>query len=71
MAKGGIPLGELSGSTATDRLREVIEKNQKAADRQTATMIRLTWVMTALTVVTTILTIVTVVPIIRPWLFSP
>jgi preprotein translocase subunit SecG len=64
MAKGGIPIGELSGSDATDRLRAVIEKNQEATERQTAIMLRLTWVMAVLTFVTTILTAVTVIPII-------
>jgi hypothetical protein len=43
MAPGpGIPLREWSGSDATDRLRTVIEENQEATDRQTATMPRLT-----------------------------
>jgi hypothetical protein len=45
-------LGQFSGSNATDRLRAVIEENQKATKRQTAIMIWLTWVMTALTVIT-------------------
>jgi hypothetical protein len=40
MAKGGVPLDEWSGSAATDRLREVIERNQEAADRQTAQSLR-------------------------------
>jgi hypothetical protein len=63
MAKG-IPIGEWSGSDATDRLRAVIEENQRATDRQTTTMIRLTRVMTALTIVTTVLTAVTAAPIV-------
>jgi hypothetical protein len=42
MAKGGIPLGQWSGSDATDRLRAVIEENQQATERQTRSMIRLT-----------------------------
>ena len=76
MAKGGIPLGQWSGSDATDRLRAVIEENQQATERQTRSMIRLTWVMTFLTAVTTILTAVTVAPIavqiweaVRSWVF--
>jgi hypothetical protein len=36
MAKGGIPLGQWSGSDATDRLRAVIEENQKATERRAA-----------------------------------
>jgi hypothetical protein len=68
MAQGGIPLDQWSGSAATDRLRTVIEENQKITERQTTTMIRLTWVMAALTVIATILTAVTAAPIIvRIW----
>jgi hypothetical protein len=62
--KGGIPLGQWSGSDATDRLRTVIEENQRVTERQTTTMIRLTWVMAALTVITTVLTVVTAAPIV-------
>jgi hypothetical protein len=76
MAKGGVPFGVWSGSDATDRLRAVIEENQKVAERQTTTMIRLTWVMAALTVITTVLTVATAAPIVvqiwhsvRSWVF--
>jgi hypothetical protein len=37
-----IPLGQWSGSDATDRLKETIERANEAADRQTRTMVRLT-----------------------------
>ena len=45
-----IPIGQWSGSDATDRLRVAIENNQKATERQTATMLWLNAVMTALTI---------------------
>ena len=51
MAEGGIPLGEWSGSAATDRLRETIERFNAQAERQTQTMIRLTWALVFLTIV--------------------
>jgi hypothetical protein len=63
-----IPLGELSGRDATNRLRAVIEKNQTSTDRQTTTIIRLTWVMAWLTVITAILTAVQAIPIIQAWM---
>ena len=59
-----IPLGQWSGSDAIDQLRAVIEANQKSTDRQTTTMIRLTWVMALLTVVATLLTAVQAAPIV-------
>jgi hypothetical protein len=43
-----IRLGELSGSDATDRLRAVIEENQRVTRRQTTVIIWLTWVMAIL-----------------------
>jgi len=52
--KGGIPLGEWSGSAATEALHATIDQYQKESSRQTAKMIRLTWVITGLTVVLTI-----------------
>jgi hypothetical protein len=48
---GGIPLGQWSGSDATDALRTSIETFQAESSRQTATMIRLTWTIAGLTVV--------------------
>ena len=44
MSKGGIPLGEWSGSAATDALHAIIDQYQKESSRQTAKMIRLTLV---------------------------
>ena len=50
MANSGSPIGQWSGSDATDRLRVAIENHQKATERQTATMLWLNVVMTALTI---------------------
>lgn len=47
----GIPLGEWSGSDATNALHAAIEKFQTRAEEQTNTMIRLTRAIVALTVV--------------------
>jgi hypothetical protein len=57
MAKN-IPMGEWSGSDATDQLRAVIEKHQEETARQTTKMVRLTWWMTFLTIVMTATTFV-------------
>ena len=46
-----IRVGELSGSDATDRLRETVEKFNQEASRQTQKMIILTWVIAGLTAV--------------------
>jgi len=46
-----LPLGQFSGSDATDRLRQAIDEHQEQTGRQTRTIIRLTWAMTILTVV--------------------
>jgi hypothetical protein len=51
MGKRGIPLGEWSGSDATEALRQTIEKYEFETSRQTRTMIRLTWATTLLTIV--------------------
>jgi hypothetical protein len=53
-----IPIGQRSGSDATDRLRVVIENHQKATERQTATMLWLNVVMTALTILMAVPTVV-------------
>jgi hypothetical protein len=50
----GIPLGQWSGSDATDRLRETIEALNKHTEKQNRTMVRLTWAILALTLVTTV-----------------
>ncbi len=60
MAKGGIPLGEWSGSDATDRLRAVIEKQHEQTARQSKVMVWLTVMMFVLAVVTTAATLVQV-----------
>jgi hypothetical protein len=50
----GIPLGQWSGSDATNTLRETIERLSAAADAQTREMVRMTrWIMW-LTVVMTV-----------------
>jgi hypothetical protein len=59
--KRGVPLGEWSGSDATERLRAVIEKQHQEAAKQTTVMVRLTWAMFALTFVTVLATIIQVV----------
>ena len=46
-----IPLDEWSGSGATKALHATIERYQAESSRQTAKMIRLTWIITGLTVV--------------------
>lgn len=51
MAGGGIRVGELSGSDAIDRLHETIKLQTAAANKQTETMVRLTWWITVLSVV--------------------
>jgi hypothetical protein len=61
MAKSSIPLGEWSGSDATNKLRAVIEKQHQEAAKQTTVMVRLTWAMFALTFVTVLATIIQVV----------
>ncbi len=58
MAQGGIPLGQWSGSDATDRLRETLVDLNVSTERQTRTLIRLTWALVALTVVIVLLTAV-------------
>ena len=51
MAGGGIPLGEWSGSDATNALRESIERFNNRTARQTSWLLGLTWVIAALTLV--------------------
>jgi hypothetical protein len=55
-----IPLGQWSGSDATDRLRETMIELDKTAKRQTRWLIGLTWALVALTAVIAILTVVLV-----------
>lgn len=47
----GIPLGQWSGSDATDRLRETISEFNAITERQTKQLIRLTWALVFLTAV--------------------
>jgi hypothetical protein len=63
-----------AGADATDRLRKVIEENQKATERQTRIMLWLTWVMAVLAVVTGVPAAVEIWrlasrlwPIVRSW----
>jgi hypothetical protein len=51
MALTGIPLGEWSGSGATDRLHETITEFNSVATKQTVQMIRLTRCLVVLTCV--------------------
>jgi predicted nucleic acid-binding Zn ribbon protein len=54
LPNSGIPLGEWSGSDATDQLREAIVEMNAASARQTRTMIWLTGALVVLTVVMTL-----------------
>jgi hypothetical protein len=51
---GGIPVGQWSGSDATNALRESVEQFNATAGRQTAWLLGLTWTIAALTLVMTI-----------------
>jgi hypothetical protein len=51
MVESGIPIGQWSGSDATNALRESIEKFNQQSTRQADTMLRLTWVIAALTII--------------------
>jgi hypothetical protein len=48
---GGIPLGQWSGSDATNALHETIQRYQETSSKQTAQMLRLTWAIAVLTFV--------------------
>lgn len=50
MGESGIPLGQWSGSDATNALHKTIKDFGDKADKQTQTMIRLTWAIAILTV---------------------
>jgi hypothetical protein len=69
MTEKRIPMGQWSGSDATDQLRAVIEEHQQATERQTRWMICLTWVMTILTVVTAAPIVVQIWHAVRSWVF--
>jgi hypothetical protein len=49
MTEGGIPLSEWSGSGATDRLHQTVEKYSEVTAKQTAELIRLTRQLVLLT----------------------
>jgi hypothetical protein len=49
MSQKGIPLGQWSGSDATDALHATIKEFNKETVRQTRTMIRLTYAIAVLT----------------------
>jgi hypothetical protein len=49
MTRHNIPLDQYSGSGATDRLRESIERFNTEASRQTTSLVRLTWAIAVLT----------------------
>jgi hypothetical protein len=49
MPDRGIPLGQWSGSEATDRLHATVAEYSEVAARQTAQLVRLTWVLVVLT----------------------
>lgn len=51
VAPMNLPLGQLSGSDATDRLRQTIEEHQQASSRQTRHLIILTWAIVFLTLI--------------------
>jgi hypothetical protein len=61
MAKGGIPLGELLGSDAAERLRVSIEQSQRSHTR-------LTWAMLILAAIAAIAGVIAAVPVVQAWL---
>ena len=58
MAKDGIPLSEWSGSGATRELHETIKQFNDTTQKQTQTLIRLTWIIACLTLVMSVAVIV-------------
>jgi len=48
---GNIPLGQWSGSDATNALHETIRQYQEQSSKQTKQMLRLTWAIVVLTFV--------------------
>ena len=61
MAKGGIPLGEWSGSDAVRALHETIRAFVESSDRQAKAMISLTRWIAALTVAMLVAVVVQIV----------
>jgi hypothetical protein len=66
MPEGGIPLGEWSGSNATQELHKTIKEFNQAAGAQTWTMIRLTKLIAALTAVMTVAVLVQIWEALAP-----
>ena len=58
MASSGIPLSEWSGSGATHELHETIRKQIDATNKQSETILKLTWATVFLGVVQVLATIV-------------
>ncbi len=56
-----IPLGEWSGSDATERLRKSIEQSQRSNTR-------FTWAMLILAAIAAIAGIIAAIPVIQAWL---
>jgi hypothetical protein len=56
MVEMGVPLGQWSGSDATNALRESIERFNARTARQTAWLVGLTWVIAVLTLALFLLT---------------
>jgi CHASE3 domain sensor protein len=65
LANSGIPLGQWSGSDATEALHRTIRESNELTGRQNATMIRLTRWITALTVAIAMLTLVMAWPLVK------
>ena len=61
LPNSGIPLGESSGSNATQELHETIRAFNAATERQTHEMLRLTRVLTVLTAIMLIAVVVQIV----------
>ena len=53
-----IPLGQWSGSDATNQLHETIKKANAENAKANRTLLRLTWVLVFLTIVIVVLTLV-------------
>lgn len=61
MSKGGIPLGEWSGSDATHELHNTIKQFNEKTEKQTEQMVRLTKVIAWLTSVMLVAVVVQIV----------
>ncbi|MBR1275601.1 hypothetical protein [Bradyrhizobium sp. AUGA SZCCT0283] len=61
MGKGGLPIGEFSGSDATERLRQSFERGQRSNTR-------LTWAMLILAGIAAVAGVIAAVPVIQAWI---